>query len=123
MASKLDSKTSVAIGLGTMGLVWGIYGQVVPKVADLRVHASNDRDAASAEKAARWTSGGAVVAIALITRDPTVFIMGGTAVIAFSWLHRHANAVDPMTKTPIIPSSRETMHAGDGTPGGYTPSP
>jgi hypothetical protein len=120
--SKLDSKTSVAVGLGAMGLVWGIYGQVVPKVADLRVSGANDRDAAAAEKAARWASGGAVVALSLITRDATVFILGGSAVVLFSWLHRHANAVDPMTKTPIIPSSRMTVHAGDGLPVGYSPS-
>ena len=112
-SSKLDSKTSVAIGLGAMGLVWGIYGQVVPKIADLRVSAANDRDANSAEKAARWTSGGAVVVISLITRDATVFILGGSMVIAMSWLHRHANAVDPTTKTPIVPSSRDLVHDAD----------
>lgn len=123
MSSKLDSKTSVAVGLGAMALVWGIYGQVVPKVADLRVSSANDRDAAAAEKAARWASGGAVVALSLITRDPTVFILGGSAVVLFSWLHRHANAVDPMTKTPIIPSSRAVVHAADGLPAGYSPSP
>jgi hypothetical protein len=63
-----------------------------------------------------------VVALSLITRDATVFILGGSAVVLFSWLHRHANAVDPMTKTPIIPSSRMTVHAGDGLPVGYSPS-
>jgi len=117
--SKLDAKTSVAIGLGAMGLVWGIYGQALPPLADVRVGPSNDPDANSAEKAARWTSAGAVTVIALVSKDATVFIMGMSAMIAFSWLHRHANAVDPVTKTPIVPSSADLVHAGDGTPAGY----
>ena len=111
--SKLDSKTSLAIGLGSMGLVWGIYGQVVPNVADLRVGAANDPDARSAEKAARWASAGSVIAISLIAKDATVFVMGGAMVIVMSWLHRHANAVDPNTKSPIVPSSQDLIHALD----------
>lgn len=117
--SKLDAKTSVAIGLGSMALVWGIYGQALPPLADVRVGGANDPDAASAEKAARWTSAAAVTVIAVIAKDATVAIMGGSMMIALSWLHRHANAVDPMTKTPIVPSSAQLVHAGDGAPEGY----
>lgn len=115
----LERKTSVAVGLATMGLVWGVYGQVLPRVADLRAGDAHNDQAASAEKAARWTSGGLVVGVSLITKDPTVFIMGAVAVIAFSWLHRHANAIDPQLGTTVIPSSRAMMH--DMVPAaGYT---
>jgi len=96
-----------------MGLVWGIYGQVVPSVADLRVSGANDVDAGAAEKAARWASALAVTSIALIAKDGTVFVLGGAMVIVMSWLHRHANAVDPETKSPIMPSSRDMVHAFD----------
>lgn len=118
----LDRKTSVAVGLGAMGLVWGVYGQVCPKVADLRVGTPNDADATSAEKAARWTSGALVVGISLITRDATVFIMGGVAVVAFSWLHRHANAVNPTMGSAVTPSSRSVHAAPDGVTAGYSPA-
>jgi hypothetical protein len=100
-----------------MGLVWGIYGQVVPSVADLRVSGANDPDAGSAEKAARWASALAVTAISLIAKDGTVFVMGGSMVIVMSWLHRHANAVDPQTKSPIMPSSQDMVHALDANAG------
>jgi hypothetical protein len=104
-----------------MALVWGTYDQVCPKVVDLRVGRPGDHDAASAEKTARWTSGALVVVISLIAKDATVFIMGGTAVIAFSWMHRHANLVSNETGRASVPSSRELMHAGVPDPSGYGP--
>ena len=117
----LDRKTSVGVGLATMALVWGTYSQVTPKVVDLRVGRAGDHDAAAAEKVARWTAGGLVVVISVLSKDATVFIMGGTAVIAFSWMHRHANLVNPETGMASVPSSRELMHAGVGDAAGYGP--
>lgn len=108
--STLDRKTSVAIGLASVGVVWGVYQQVVPRVCDIRACTPGDTNLAAAEKAARWTSGAIVVGIALITRDATVFVMGGGAVVAFSWLHREANMVDPMSATLTPASPARSIH-------------
>ena len=113
MASVLDRKTSVGVGVATMGLVWGVYNQVCPKVADLRASRSGDAAAAASEKTARWTAGMLVVGVSLLTRDATVFILGGTAVVAFSWMHRHANMVNPNTGASTMPTARRTVHPGD----------
>jgi len=119
----LDRKTSVGVGLATMGLVAVTYTQVCPKVADLRVGRAQHPDAVASERAARWTSGGMVVGVALITRDPTVFIMGAVAVISYSWLHRFAAARDPITaSTQFVTAPPVSQHAGDGMASGYTPS-
>lgn len=118
----LNRATSVAVGLGVVGLVAVTYGQFCPKLADIRVARPNDYDAAAAEKAARWSAGALVVLVSVIARDATVFVMGGASVIIFSWQHRYANHVDPGTGAVIMPSSRQMIHAGDGAPAGYAAS-
>lgn len=110
---QLDPKTSIAVGLGLMGLVAYTYDQVLPEVADIRVANPGDSHIAAAEKTARWTAAGLVVLVSVIAADATVFIMGGTAVIALSWMHRHANFVHPTQGTVSLPSSRNTVHADD----------
>lgn len=117
----LDRKTSLGVGLATMGLTWAIYGQTCPGVADLRVGKSQDPHAAAAEKTARWTAGGMIVAVSLIAKDTTVFIMGGSMLVALSWMHRQANHVSGALGTSVTPSSRATIH-DPAVGAGYTPS-
>ena len=105
-----DRKTALAVGLATMGLVLYTYDQILPEVTDIRAAPEGNATIASAERAARWTSAGLVVGISVIARDSTVFIMGAVAVIALSWLHRHANMVSPTTGRLGMPSSRAVLH-------------
>src|SRR5687768_3091617 len=93
MADQLSRPTSLGLGLATMGIAWAVYGQTCPKIADMRVGRRDDPHGAAAEKTARWTAGGIVVAVALIAKDATVFIMGASMVVALSWMHRQANHV------------------------------
>lgn len=113
----LPRNQSVGVGLATMALAWAVYTQTCPRIADLRVSKSSDMQANSAEKTARWTAGAIVVGVAAITRDATVFIMGGTMVIALSWMHRQANHVDPMSAHGYAPTA-PSIHSGDGMPSG-----
>jgi methyl coenzyme M reductase alpha subunit len=103
------------------GLVYGIYDQLLPNVTEIRVQAPGDRDIAAAEKTARWTSAAMVAAVAVISLDATVAIIGGAAVIMFSWAHRHANMVDPQLGTASAPSSRQVLQTAGPTVTGYTP--
>lgn len=122
MASALNRPTSVGVGLATIALVGFTYGQFCPKVAELRSVAPANREAQGSEKAARWTAGALVVLVSVISRDVTVFVMGGGALIAFSWQHRYADAYNPeMGAASSGPSSRALVHAGDGLHAGYTP--
>lgn len=119
----LPRSQSVAVGLAMIGVVYASYDLAMPTVVDHRAGPGDDPDAASAEKAARWTAGSLVALTALITKDATVFIMGGAALVAFSWMHRHANAIDP-TRGAVqsTPSSRSMIHnTADGVSAGYTP--
>lgn len=117
--SVLKREQSVGVGLGVMALTWAVYTQTCPRIADLRVSRQSDTQAASAEKAARWTAGAVVVGVAAITRDATVFIMGGVMVVALSWMHRQANWVDPTRALGYAPTA-PSIHTGDGMPTGVS---
>jgi hypothetical protein len=109
----LDRKTSLAVGLGTAALVYGVYDLIMPEVVNIRAADANDGHVASAEKAARWTSAGAVVGMTLISRDTVVFIIGAGMVVALSWAYRHANVVDPDRGNALLPSSASMVHRSD----------
>ena len=109
----LDRKTSLAVGLGTAALVYGVYDLALPEIVNARAAEPNDPHLSAAEKSARWVSGALVVGIAVIARDAIVFIMGGGMVIGMSWLYRHANCVDPTTASALLPSMRTSVHTGD----------
>lgn len=107
----LKPEASVGFGLAVATMVYGIYQNQLPSVTDIRLADTNDRDIQSAERAAAWTSAGIVAGVSLITQDPTVFIIGGSMVVMMSWLHRHADRVDPRTGL----ASLVGLGAGDGT--------
>lgn len=93
MAQKPE--VSLSLGIATAALVYGIYGRALPNLADVRAAVEKNHDVSSAERNAAWTSTAMVAAVSLIARDGTIFILGGTMVIAMSWWNRHANEVIP----------------------------
>src|SRR4029453_2490924 len=97
----LRPEASVMVGLATATLVYGVYSAALPPVADVRVADPNNPDIESAERLAAWTSAAAVAGISLITKDSTVFVIGGTMAIVLSWWHRHADQVSPLTHKAV----------------------
>ena len=99
MALKLEN--SVIAGLATGTLVYGVYQMSLPPTADVRSLESNNADLAKSEKVAEWTAAAVVGGISLIAKDPTIFVIGGTIMVAMAWMHRHANAVEPTSGTVL----------------------
>lgn len=93
----LKPEVSLGVGLATAAVVWSIYLNATPTVADVRVGPSQDENIESSRKMAAWTSAGVVGGISLVAKDPMIFILGGSMVVAVDWWYRHANAVDPDT--------------------------
>lgn len=122
MAAALSRPASVGTGLALVGFVGLTYGQFCPKVSDMRASRSYDAEATGSEKQARWTAAALVGLVSLVTRDVTVFVLGGGALVLFSWHHRYGNAYNPEIGTATLPASRQLVHAGDGMPAGYSPS-
>lgn len=95
----MTTKPEVSLGMGLAlgALVWLVYDHAMPSLVDHRVGDVDDDHAASAERVATWTAAAAVVTVSALSKDPTVFVIGGLSVIGLSLWHRHANMVDPMT--------------------------
>lgn len=91
----LKPEMSLTVGLATATVVYGIYSNALPPIADVRTVPENQPDVDAAEKSAAWMSATVVAGISLLARDMTVFVVGGAMVIALSWWNKHASAVIP----------------------------
>lgn len=96
MALKADGEVSIA--LATSVMAYGAYQLALPSTADIRSLEPGNADVQGSERGAAWVSAVLVSAVALITKSPSVFILGGATVIASSWLTRHADQVKPATQ-------------------------
>jgi hypothetical protein len=125
----LKPEVSIMTGLTVAALVWTIYNRALPADVDMRVAAPNDADVESSRKKAAYTAAAAVSFVSLIAKDATVFILGGSMVVAVDWWSRHANAVNPEIGRAFIPGlngveinsnpALQTEIAGPADPG-YT---
>lgn len=117
----LRAEVSIPVALATCALVYGLYSNATPSVADIRVGAPDDKDIDASRKMAAWTAAAAVAGISLIAKDPTIFVLGGGSVIALDWWTRHANAVSPeVGKVPM--GAGATASAADMSTGYYDDS-
>lgn len=112
----MKPEVSIPVGLATAAVVYGIYSNATPTIADIRVGPAQDNNIESARKMAAWTAAAVVGGISLIAKDPTVFIIGGTMVVALDWWTRHANAVNPDTGTVVPPVAAANASLMSATP-------
>lgn len=108
MAFTERPEVSLGVGLATAALVWGVYNTSLPSLAEARVTEQNDRDLSAAERTASWTAAAIVAGVSLISHDATVFVLGGSMVIALAWMHRHANMVHPEVGRATMPLQPDT---------------
>jgi hypothetical protein len=87
----------VAVGLATGGIAFTVFNMSLPPLTDVRAAEPENGDVFRAERTATWVAAGIVTGVALMTGDATVFIIGGTVVVALAWLYRHANEVQPVS--------------------------
>lgn len=125
----LKPEVSITTGLAVGALVWTIYNRALPADVDMRVAAPSDTDLESSRKKAAYTAAAVVSAVSLIAKDATVFILGGSMVVAVDWWARHANEVNPEIGRAFIPglsgvgvNSNPALQSEDAGPAdpGYT---
>jgi len=97
----LKPEVSLTVALATATLVYAIYQNATPTIADIRSVDQYNGDMQAAERQASWTAAAAVSGISLVAKDPGPFIVGGAMVIAMAWAHRHADMVNPLTGKAI----------------------
>lgn len=114
----LKPEVSLGMALATATVVWGINQAFTPSIADVRSLESNNTDVQSAERAATWMSAAVVAGVSLLAKDATIFIVGGSMVIALAWATRHADQVDTVTKRAS--SLMDPLKQVGSTPSGVT---
>lgn len=97
----LKPEMSIMVGLATATMVYAVHQNATPTIADIRVGEPMDPDIESSERGASWASAALVSGVSLIAKDPTIFIIGGAAVILMAWMERHANMVDPQVSKAV----------------------
>ncbi len=102
MASVLKPEGSLMLSAAVVVLVAGIYQMALPNVADVRSIDQQNQDIEASERLAGWTAAAAVSGIAVLAKDPTVFLFGSGTVVAMAWWHRHADMVNPLTGKAIL---------------------
>lgn len=104
MSLKPDAEVSIA--LATSVMAYGAFQMALPNAADVRSLEPQNADIQGAEKTAAWVAAGMVSFVALITKSPNVFILGGATVIAASWTMKYADQISPISKAAghLIPS-------------------
>lgn len=95
--SILKPEGSIVAGIATGALVIAIYQMNVGNVVQIHMTPAHDRNVASSRKKAAIQSVAAVSAISLLTKDTTIFILGGGIVFLLDWHVRHAHAAAPDT--------------------------
>lgn len=119
----LKAEVSIPVGLATAAVVYAIFSNATPSIADIRSAPPNNTDIDKSERMATITSAAVVGGISLIARDPNVFIIGGFMVIAMALWTRHANAVNPATGAVQVPGAQGVVppstQAQDPTAYGY----
>lgn len=95
----MSDNGGLVLAATTTAMVVGIFQTASPGIANVRVSDANDKDLAGSEKSAAWLATALVSGVSLIAREPLVFIMGGSMVVALSWWHRHANSLDPQLES------------------------
>ena len=97
----LSQESSILVGLAVGSSAWVAHQMGLPSVADIRTLDSNNRDVEKAERTAAAVSAGLITGVALVAKDPGVFIIGGIMFVAINYWFKHANAVSPLSGTVL----------------------
>lgn len=88
---------SLGLGLATATVAYTIYSRGMPSLVDQRVGKPGDEHLESVRKQNAWLAAATVGAISLLAKDATIFIIGGTTVVALDWMTRVNTWTNPLS--------------------------
>jgi hypothetical protein len=87
----LKPSDELVVGATSIAIVYAIFAQSTPNLADVRADMPGNHNTYSSVKLATVTSIAAVGSLALISKSPTVFTIGGAMILFESWKYHFAN--------------------------------
>jgi hypothetical protein len=91
MPINLKPNEQVIVAATAITLVYAIYSQTVPNLADVRADQPGNTNTHAATKMAAVTSVAVVGALSLLAHSPTVFTVGGGMILFETWKYHAAN--------------------------------
>ena len=79
------------VGATSIALVLAIFSQNTPNLADVRADKTNNVNTHKSTKMAAITATATVGALSLLAKSPTVFVIGGLAILFETWKLHFAN--------------------------------
>jgi hypothetical protein len=104
----LKQQDALITGLATAAIVIAVYQQHMPGVASEKASAPGNVHIGSARHSAALTAAAVVGGVSILAHDPTVFVIGGSVLIALDVAHRAANATDNQSGKIPMPSTDQT---------------
>ena len=114
MALKPNEQIIVAASIAVA--VYGIFQLNAPNLADVKASAPGGPTSVNTHKSVKtavWTSAVLVSGLAILAKDPAIFIVGGLMTSVEGWKYYHANSVDAKGNV-IAPGS--AMNNGQPSP-------
>lgn len=113
---KLKPSESVIVAtLVALGVLM-IFGNTAPNTADIKASAPGGAASLNTHKSIKtavYEAAALVVGVAVLARDPAVYVVGGAITAFEGWKGYHANSVDSATGAVVAPGANTT---GQPTP-------
>jgi hypothetical protein len=105
----LKPEVSLQVAALTSILVYGIFAvEVGPSVASVKNAQPHNSIINGSVRSAAITSTAVVAGISLLSKDFTVFIVGGAVAAALTWKYKHASMTNPATGQVTFPPQQGT---------------
>lgn len=106
MGLKPNEQVITAAAIGTA--VFAIFQLNAPNLSDVKASQPGGMASVNTHKSVKTavlTSAAFVSGIALLAKEPTIFIVGGLLTVIEGWKYYHANSTDMAGNTGIAPGS------------------
>jgi hypothetical protein len=110
----LKPNDSIMAGIGVAAVVVGINAVHLPTVAAASASDQGNMHLDKARSSSSIIAVAVVIGASLLAKDPTVFVIGGTTVVALDFAHRVANSRNKTTGTVPGPGTAAPVTAMAG---------
>jgi hypothetical protein len=86
----LKPEGELTVGALSVAIVYSIFSLNVPNLADVRADQPN-KNTYKSTNTATYTAAAVVAGLALLTKSPTVLVVGGTMTLFETWKYHCAN--------------------------------
>lgn len=105
----LKPEVGITVAALTSIAVYGIFQvEVGSSLSDVKAAQPHNSVIQGTVTQAAWTSAAVVAGISLLSKDPTIFIVGGAVAAGLTWKYKHANMVAPSTGQVTMPPTQGT---------------